>query len=60
MLLTIFLSIVICAAVSVMLVSGVAFIQEMWMFSSAPKEAREKLLPREKELFKGAFRLIPR
>ena len=54
MLLTIFLSIVICAAVSLMLVSGVAFIQEMWMFSSAPKEAREVLLPRDKELFRGA------
>ena len=54
MLLTIFLSIVVCAAVSLMLVSGVAFIQEMWMFSSAPKEAREVLLPRDKEAFKGA------
>lgn len=54
MILTIFLSIVVCAAVSVMLVSGVAFIQKMWMFSSAPKEARDVLLPRDKELFKGA------
>ena len=49
MLLTIFLSIVICAAVSMMLVSGVAFIQEMWMFSSAPKEVRDVLLPRDKK-----------
>ena len=54
MLLTIFLSIVVCAAVSLMMVSGIAFIQEMWMFSSAPKEVRAVLIPREKEVFKGA------
>ena len=54
MLLTIFLSIVVCAAVSLMMVSGIAFIQDIRMFSSAPKEAREALKPREKELFKGA------
>ena len=54
MLLTLFLSVVICAAVSVMLVSGVAFIQDSWMFSSAPKEVKDVLLPRDRELFAGA------
>ena len=54
MILTVFLSIVVCAAISLMLISGIAFIQDIRMFSSAPKEAREALIPREKELFYGA------
>ena len=54
MLLTVFLSIVFCAAITLMLVAAVAFIQDTKLFSSAPKEAREVLLPREKELFYGA------
>ena len=54
MLLTVFLSIVFCAAITLMLVAAVAFIQDIKFFSSAPKEAREVLLPREKELFYGA------
>ncbi len=54
MLLTIYLAIVILAAVTVMMLSAVAFIQEDWMFSSAPKEVRELIRPREKELFYGA------
>lgn len=54
MLLTIFLSIVVCVAVSLMMISGIAFIQDIKMFSSAPKEARDVLIPREKELFYGA------
>ena len=54
MLLTIFLSIVVCAAVSLMMISGIAFIQDIKMFSSAPKEARDVLIPRDKELFFGA------
>lgn len=54
MLLTVFLSIVFCAAITLMLVAAVAFIQNVKFFSSAPKEAREVLLPREKELFCGA------
>ena len=37
-----------------MLVSGIAFVQDIRMFSSAPKEARDVLTPREKELFCGA------
>ena len=37
-----------------MLLSAVAFIQKKKFFSSAPKEAREVMLPRENELFYGA------
>ena len=37
MLLTIFLAIVFCAAMAMMLVSAVAFIQDNKFFSSAPK-----------------------
>lgn len=54
MLLTIFLAIVFCAAISLMLLSAVAFIQDKKLFSSAPKEALEVLRPRETELFYGA------
>ena len=54
MLLTIFLAIVFCAAVTLMLLAAVAFIQNIKFFSSAPKEAREVLVPRDKELFYGA------
>ena len=54
MLMTVFLAIVFCAAISLMLLSAVAFIQDIRFFSSAPKEAREVLKPREAELFYGA------
>ena len=54
MILTIFLSIIFCAAMTLMLFSAIAFIQNLKFFSSAPKEAREVLIPREKELFYGA------
>ena len=54
MLLTIFLAVVFCAAITLMLLSAVAFVQDKRMFSSAPKEAQEVILPREKELFYGA------
>ena len=54
MLLTVFLSIVFCAAITLMLLSAVAFIQDKKFFSSAPKEAQKVLLPRENELFYGA------
>ena len=54
MLLTVFLAIVFCAAITLMLLSAVAFIQKKEFFSSAPREAREAILPREKELFVGA------
>ena len=54
MLLTIFLAVVFCAAITLMLLSAVAFIQDKRFFSSAPKEAQELLKPREQELFYGA------
>ena len=54
MLLTVFLSIVFCAAITLMLLSAVAFIQDKRFFSSAPKEAQEVLLQRDNELFYGA------
>ncbi len=54
MLLTLFLAIVFCAAITLMLVSAVVFIQEKWMFSSAPKEAVALVKPREHGPFYGA------
>ena len=54
MLLTVFGTIVFCAAVTLMLLSAVAFIQDKRFFSSAPKEVQEVILPRENELFYGA------
>jgi hypothetical protein len=45
---------VFCAAITLMLLSAVAFIQDKRFFSSAPKEAQELLKPRERELFYGA------
>ena len=54
MLLTVFLAVVFCAAITLMLLAAVAFIQKKEFFSSAPREAREAILPREKELFAGA------
>lgn len=57
MLLTIFLAVVFCAAMALMLISCVAFIQDNKFFASAPKEAREVLVQREKELFYGARKI---
>ena len=58
MFLTIFLAIVFCAAITLLLISAVAFVQydgtNKWFFSSAPKEALEILEPRPEELFFGA------
>ena len=54
MFLTIFLAVVFCAAITIMLISAVAFIQDNRFFSSAPKEAQKLIKPREKELFHGA------
>ena len=54
MVLTVFLAIVFCAAMALMLISAVAFIQDNKFFSSAPKEAREVLTQRDHELFYGA------
>ena len=58
MLLTIFMAIVFCAAITILLISAVAFVQydgtNKWFFSSAPKEALKLLKPRKEELFYGA------
>ena len=54
MILTIFLAIIFCAAISLMLIAAVAFIQNEKFFSSAPKEAQAVLIHRDKELFYGA------
>ena len=58
MLLTIFLAVVFCAAITLLLISAVAFVQydgtNKWFFLSAPKEALELLKPRNEELFRGA------
>ena len=54
MLLTIFLATIFCSAVTIMLLSAVAFIQNEKFFSSAPKEAQKVIKPREQELFYGA------
>ncbi len=54
MLLTVFLTIVFCAAITLMMFSAVAFIQNEKFFSSAPKEAQAVFRHRDKELFYGA------
>ena len=54
MLLTVFLAIVFCAAITILLISAVAFVQDNRFFSSAPKEAQALIKPRNKELFYGA------
>jgi len=54
MLLTIFLAIVFCVAITVMLFAAVAFVQDKKLFSSAPREAQAAVLPRDRELFYGA------
>lgn len=54
MLLTIFLAVCFCAAMTIMLISAVTMIQNEKFFSSAPKEAVELTKPRPNELFYGA------
>ena len=54
MLLTVFLAIIFCGAITLLLIAAVAFVQDRRFFSSAPKEALEVFLPREQELFYGA------
>ena len=54
MLLTVFLALVFCGAITLLLVSAVAFVQDTRLFSSAPREARALLKPRKEELFHGA------
>ena len=52
MLLTVYLAIVILAAVTVMMLSAVAFIQDEKMFSSAPKEVRKLIRPRKTDVLR--------
>ena len=54
MLLTVFLAIMFCGAITLLLIAAVAFIQDKKFFSSAPKEALEVFVPRDRELFYGA------
>ena len=57
MLVTLFLAVVFCAAMALMLMAAVAFIQDQKFFSSAPKEVREVLKERDQELFFGARKI---
>jgi len=54
MLLTVFLALVFCGAITFLLVSAIAFVQDTRLFSSAPREVRALLQPRKEELFHGA------
>ena len=54
MLLTFFLALVFCGAITLLLVSAIAFVQDTRLFSSAPREALALLQPRKEELFHGA------
>lgn len=54
MFLTLLSATVFCGAITLLLISAVAFVQDTRFFSSAPKEAREVLKPRTEELFYGA------
>ncbi len=58
MLITVFLAIVFCAAMALMLLSAVAFIQDNRFFSTAPKEVREVIIQSDKELFCGAREIV--
>ncbi len=57
MLLTIFLAVIFCAAITLMLVSAVVFIKDKKLFSSAPKEALELVIDRKQEDFYGARKI---
>ena len=50
MFLTVFLAIIICGAITLMLISAVAFVQDKKFFSSAPKEALEVFVPRDRDV----------
>ncbi len=54
MLFTVFLAAVVCGGITLLLVSAVAFVQDTRLFSSAPKEVRALLKPRDRELFREA------
>ncbi len=51
MILTIFLAIVFCVAITLMMFAAVAFIQDKKLFSSAPKEAKDNIIPRDLVIF---------
>lgn len=57
MFLTIFLALVFCMAVTLMLISAVAFIKDKKLFSSAPKEALALVIDRKQEEFYGARKI---
>lgn len=54
MLITVFLAVIFCAAITILLISAVVFVQRKEFFSSAPKEVQAAIKPRDKELFYGA------
>lgn len=54
MLLTVFLAVVFCSAMTTLLISAVTMVQDIKFFSSAPKEALGLLKQRDEELFYGA------
>ena len=57
MILTLFLAIVFCAAITLMMISAVVFIKDKKLFSSAPKEALELVIDRKEEEFYGARKI---
>ena len=57
MLLTIFLAIFFCAAITIMLFSAVVLVKDKRLFSSAPKEALELVIDRKEEEFYGARKI---
>ena len=57
MILTLFLAIVFCMAITFMMISAVVFIKDKKLFSSAPKEALELVIDRKEEEFYGARKI---
>jgi len=57
MILTVFLAVVFCAAITLVLISAVVFIKDKKLFSSAPKEALALVKDRKQEEFYGARRI---
>ena len=54
MLVSVILALTVPVAISLMLYSAVALIQDKRMFSSAPKDVQQAIIPRKQERFKGA------
>lgn len=57
MLLTVFLAVVFCAAITLMLFSAVVLVKDKKLFSSAPKEALALVIDRKQEEFYGARKI---